>query len=876
MSRASRARTVVISAIVMAVLVVALSLAVRSIVLSGFSGIEAEAAASNVERAAEALSARAGALSPIARDWGNWDDTYQFVGGRNPGYIAANLTPESISNLGVTHVLYYDRARRLFYAEAIDPASLATVPADAELIRDVARTDRLFDLPELDASVNGVIAAGGRLYLAGAANITDSAVERPARGTIVFLRPLDDALVQALAQQTRLALSLLDVSQARALRADTEPLGVDDGSRGPELRIDAGGSLVGVQPVVDISGNEVAYLTVTMERTVWEQGLRIARLLIAAIALFGAMVMVIVIGVVDRRVLATSRTELERAVAERTRELATSEARFRDLVDHMAQGLLAFDEEGRITFANREAERLFGVSQGALIGRRAGELFVEKDAERRLMGAGAQVAQADLSIVRYGVPVPVEVVSTGGGNGAVRQWLLRDVTLQRRYEQQLLHLASHDHLTGLANRRRFEEELERELARTKRTGHGGGVLWFDLDDFKEVNDTLGHRAGDELLVGVANFLLQHTRAAGLVARIGGDEFAILVPEATAADVERAVERLVTEMAQQRFAISGHTLAVSASVGAVVYPDHGASVEELLSRADVAMYVAKERGSGRHVLWSAEHGGDPTTRTRLEWSERIRHAVENDAVVVFAQPIAHSSTGDIASYELLMRLPGDEPGHLIMPGDFLPAAERLGLIRQLDRWMVMNAIRIVAERPEIGVVFVNLSGRVFSDEGLLEAIEEEFERTGADPSRVGFEITETAAISDVTCARELITGLRRLGCRLALDDFGAGFSSFYYLRNLPIDCVKIDGAFVQQLATSEEDRHLVRAIVELARALGIDTVAEYVEDEETLRIVREIGVTFAQGYHLGRPMPLDEALEQRFGTTARQHAEQTRS
>ncbi len=853
----SRVRTAAIASIVMVFAVLLLSVAARSIVLSGFAETEREAATSNVERAGAALAARLASLPVIAKDWGNWDDTFRFLSGEYEGYEATNLTPESIHNLAVTHMLYFDDERRLHHASAVDPESAELVPVEPAIVEAARQASPLFDLPQIDSTASGVIEVAGSLYLAGSANITNSALSEQPRGTLVILTRLGDALISELSEQTRLDVALVDGPGADELREQTSALGATESSGLAELREVDSANMVGIWPVRDMEGRTVAALRVAMRRSIWTQGLWVAHWLTVAIALFGVVAVVAVLGIVDRRVLASSRSALEHAVAERTRELVTSEARFRDLVDHMAQGLLALDEGGRVTFANREAERLFGVESGGLGGRRAGELFLEDNVERRLVGDEARVSSVDASIERYGAPVPVEIVATGTGEGAAGQWLVRDVTMQRRYENQLVHLASHDHLTGLANRRRFEEELEREVARAERTGHGGGILWLDLDDFKEVNDSLGHRAGDELLVGVSNFLLSSTRASGVVARIGGDEFAVLVPEASVAEVDATAERLLHDMSEQRFEISGHRLAVSASVGSVIYPDHGGSVEELLSRADVAMYAAKERGAGAHSRWAPGSPDDASSRTRLEWSERIRHAVENDTVVVYAQPIAHSETGDVASHELLMRLPGDEPGHLIMPGDFLPAAERLGLVRDLDRWMVLNAIRLVARRPDLGVVHVNLSGRAFGDTNLLDLIEAEFELTGADPSHIGFEITETAAIADIRTARQLIGGLRRLGCGLSLDDFGSGFSSFYYLRNLPIDCLKIDGAFVTQLKTSDEDRHLVRAIVELAKALGLDTVAEYVEDEETLQLVREMGITFAQGYHVGRPAPLDE-------------------
>lgn len=860
MSGSPRLRLGLIALAVMIVSVAVLSVAARSLILAGFSAIEHDDAVANVERAGAELTSRVDELRRLARDWAGWDDTYGFVAGEFDGFPAMHLTPDALTNLGVSHMLFFDAERRLVHGAGVSADGSRTEPPADELVSAIATTDELFELPKPTSTAGVIVYSTDGLTLAGAAPITDSSLTKPIRGTLVMLAPLDEAAVESIAEQTKLSVAVVNGSRSMtSLTSTAQRLGGSDALGASPVFAQDDSRMVGMWPIRVAGGKEPLALAVRLERPVWRQGLKVSHWLSVGIAVIGVALVIAFMTFVDRRIITESRELLEQAVAERTREVATSEARFRDLVDHMAQGLLALDEGGRITFANRAAERLFGRSRTELLGLRAGDLFIEEDVERHLVGDEARTASVSVSIQRYGTPVPVEIVATGTGEGASGQWLVRDVTMQRRYEQQLVHLASHDHLTGLANRRRFEEELTRDVALAERTGRGGGILWLDLDDFKEINDTLGHRSGDELLVGIANFLLSSTRAASLVARIGGDEFAILVPEATLAEIESTAGRLQAEMAKQRFEISGHRLALTVSIGVASYPDHGTSVEELLSRADIAMYHAKESGHGGYRVWAPE-SGDDSNRTRLEWSERIRRAVENDEVVVHAQPIADAVTGEIRSYELLMRLQADEPGELIMPNDFLPAAERLGLIRELDRWMTLNAIRLVARTPAFGVVHVNLSGRAFADPGLLGLIEREFQETGADPTGVGFEITETAAIADIAAAKELISGLRRLGCSLSLDDFGSGFSSFYYLRNLPIDRLKIDGAFITQLTSSEEDRHLVRAIVELARALGLSTVAEYVEDDETLEMIRDMGVTYAQGYHVGRPVPVDEVVE----------------
>ena len=436
------------------------------------------------------------------------------------------------------------------------------------------------------------------------------------------------------------------------------------------------------------------------------------------------------------------------------------------------------------------------------------------------------------------------------------QWIVRDVTDRKRVERELVHLANRDHLTGLYNRRSFEEELDNQVERVNRSGGHGAVLWFDLDNFKDINDSLGHGAGDEVLAGLANSLKEQLRAGSMLARIGGDEFAVLLPVATEADAVGCAQRLVDDIGECALRLDGRSVRVTASVGVVVFPDHASTAGEILSRADLAMYRAKEAGSGQYCVYRPDEHWHSEVQARFDSSEQIEEALRSDRFVVYVQPVLDLASGEIDRHELLIRME-DAHGSLILPGEFLPVAERTGQIAAIDRWMVRRAIDLISMRTgptEPCRLDVNLSGRAFDDAGLLPLIESELIRTGIDPALFGVEITETAAVSNIGRAREFIETLKALGCRVALDDFGSGFSSFYYLRNLPVDCLKIDGTFVQNLCTSREDQHVVRAIVELAAGFGINSTAEFVEDGMTLELLRRYGVTYAQGYHVAHPHP----------------------
>lgn len=858
MAASPRRRAALVASIVTLVLVVLLSLTARSIVLSGFGRIEQDAAVRNIERVGEALRVRMSVLQQVARDRGGWDDTYDYLANRSPDYVDANLTPDTLTNLNVSFMYLFDGDRRVVRAAGVDTQRGVSIPAPDALTETVTGSENLFNFATLRSTRSGILRTSDGVVLAASSPITDSSFVKPEQGTIVVVRPLDARLVDEIAHETRLDITIAAPSKTRSLTASR---GMRFGGSGGRVRVFgiSDSRMIGLWRVEDVHGVSAMTLEVDMTRDVWQQGLAISDWLTLAIVLFGVVVVLAVIGIVDRRMISISRAELRQAVAEGASELAESESRYRNLVDHMAEGLLAMDSAGIITFSNREADRIFGVETGGLLGSCAYDLLAEEDVRERVTAAGsvAAVASVDASVERGDTRVPVQITVTAAQDGSMSQWLIRDITSQRRYEQQLVHLATHDYLTGLMNRRHFEQELEREVARAVRTGRGGGVLWLDLDEFKAVNDTLGHPAGDELLTEVANFLMAHTRGSGVVSRIGGDEFAVLLAETSAAEVEAAIRRLLEEMAQQTFIIGdGEAVTPKGSIGGVVFPDHGCSTEELMSRADVAMYEAKSQHSG-YCIWSQAGMGDEAHGVRLEWSERIRRALKGDGLVVHAQPIVSVATGETVAYELFMRLAGQEPGKLHMPDEFLPIAERLGLIRELDRAMVSRALEIARAHPEVAMINVNLSSRMFDDTRLLDTIDAEFKRTGVDPHRLGFELTESAALADIQCAHDLICGLRWLGCRVLLDDFGTGFSSFYYLRHLPVDAIKIDGAFITKMTISDKDRHLVLAMVELAKALGLETVAECVEDESSMRLIEQMGVTCAQGYHIARPLPLED-------------------
>jgi diguanylate cyclase (GGDEF)-like protein len=433
----------------------------------------------------------------------------------------------------------------------------------------------------------------------------------------------------------------------------------------------------------------------------------------------------------------------------------------------------------------------------------------------------------------------------------------------KQHLSSLAHEANHDALTGAFSRHRFEADLEAYCKRAIRQRSQGAVLFIDLDDFKAVNDTLGHRAGDELLVGLVAALRRDVRDGDAIGRMGGDEFGILLAGVDAEEAQAAAIRLRASINSHTLRADGVKATVTASIGIAVIPQHARTGREAVARAGLAMYNAKAAGRNAIMVWADEGDARRDGEMHLNSRMRIREAIERKQFVLYAQPVISFKTGEVYCHELLLRIQEDS-GDLILPGAFLPTAEQFGLIREIDRWVIAHAFEVVASHQRDGFdtcVSVNLSASTLGDDQVLAFISQQIAETGVNPSSIVFEITETASIADIGRAAKFMNDLRLLGCRFALDDFGVGFASLFNLMHLPLSYVKIDGAFITNMKDHKLQRQVVIAIVDIARALGLQTVAEYVGDEETARLLREIGVDFGQGFFLGKPEPLYGALSE---------------
>jgi diguanylate cyclase (GGDEF)-like protein/PAS domain S-box-containing protein len=541
----------------------------------------------------------------------------------------------------------------------------------------------------------------------------------------------------------------------------------------------------------------------------------------------------------------------------------------------LGEAVISTDAGGRLEYMNPMAERLTGCTAAEAGGSPSSLPFsivdeVTGEANDRLIDqclCKGITLDHQILVRRDSSEVAVSITgaplhSDGKAAGAVL--VLRDVTIEREFVARLSWQASHDALTGLVNRREFETRLGKALDKLSHKPSQHSLMFLDLDQFKVVNDTCGHAAGDQLLKQTSDLLQENLRTHGLLARLGGDEFGVLLEDCDANSAAGIAERLRLAVQELRFVWNGCVFNISVSIGLVHVAEAGA-IEETLRAADMACYMAKEKGRNRVQVYRP---GDSELVQRvgeMTWVQRIRNGLDEQRFCLFAQEIRalNSDEPHHSHVELLLRL-RDEDGKLILPGSFMPAAERYGLMPLIDRWVTRNAFALIASRlrsPEsaqLSSCAINLSGATFGDNDFVDYVRRQFEIHRVPPGMICFEITETSAITNLPSAKRFIKALKRLGCRFSLDDFGTGMSSFSYLKHLPVDFIKIDGSFVTEILNSKIDRAMVEMIVHVAKVMGKSTVAEFVESNEILETLREIGVDYAQGYAIGKPSPFESA------------------
>lgn len=562
----------------------------------------------------------------------------------------------------------------------------------------------------------------------------------------------------------------------------------------------------------------------------------------------------------------------ERVLAQQS--LSDSEEMYRTLYDDNPSTFLTVGANGTLISVNRFGASRLGFEVDELIGAEITMLHVDNDQKLVVKAIDECLQNPGITTswearMRHKDKSTSWVRATGRAvtakDGSTHVLVVsEDITEARRLSQQLSYDASHDALTNLFNRREFEIRLQRALETAQAEDVQHAVCYLDLDQFKIINDTCGHIAGDELLRQLAVALKTCIRGGDTLARLGGDEFGILLESCPLKFAKQVADSVLQKIGDFQFAWSNKSFGVGASIGLVTIDKTSETINDLLIAADSACYAAKDHGRNRVHVFEQDDKELAQRHGEMQWVVRIKRALEQDRFRLFAQRIVpvQEDTVEGAHFEVLIRLV-DEEGKLVPPGAFLPAAERYNMSTAIDRWVLNATISWLRDNidriDELATCSINLSGLSLGDESFLDDIISGLPASGIPPEKICFEITETAAISNLQIATNFIQALTDLGCRFALDDFGSGLSSFAYLRNLPVDYLKIDGVFVKGIAEDPINLAMVKSINEIGHVMGKKTIAEFVEDDAILAKLAEIGVDYAQGYGIGKPAPIDEIM-----------------
>ncbi|WP_414476000.1 EAL domain-containing protein [Microvirga sp. M2] len=550
-------------------------------------------------------------------------------------------------------------------------------------------------------------------------------------------------------------------------------------------------------------------------------------------------------------------------------EALHNEALFRGAMKGAGIGTALLHLDGTVFTVNSAFCRLFGFSEGEMLSKTAADLTPPDDDppdDGPLLRGEIDVVESERRLVRKdGAEVWVlrsaSLLRDEAGKPAYMIVQYQDITARREAEERLRYNATHDELTGLLNRSAFEQKLEEALAESRNTGVKHALAFVDLDRLKMINDSAGHVAGDALLRGVAGALPNYLREGDVIGRLGGDEFGIILLGCSLDDATVILEGLHTAASAIQFPWDGRSYSVGASIGVTEITPSTLSPSAVLAQADVACLTAKMAGRNRVSLYRPEQSEAVERHREIAVAAGIKLAIEEGRLRLFAQRIVACADTTQERYEVLVRMV-DRDGSIVPPSVFIPAAERYDLIGAIDRWVVQEALTFIGragclERDT--QIHLNLSATSIGDTSFVAYVLETLEDTGVAPEILVFEITETALVSNMAVAATTVGRLREMGCQIALDDFGVGLSSFNYLRQFPVDIVKIDGSFVRNMTTNAVDRYIVKSIHQIAQELGAQTVAEFVEDQAAFELVSSLGITFAQGYAVHRPAPFEAIL-----------------
>jgi diguanylate cyclase (GGDEF)-like protein/PAS domain S-box-containing protein len=853
-----RTKTLLAACVALLLLMLGVFEVSRRVLTGSFADIESATLRQSLQRVTNAMEADLGQIAVSATDYAHWDDTYGFVYTHDPAYIEANITTTGMANIHVDLVWIMDDHGHDVMSVINDPLQ-GLRPVSDDLQAALRRLVPLIRASETAPMARLVSTPAGVLAIA-ARSILHNDQSGPSAGLLVFGRLLAQRDFERLEQTSQLPV------HAVTIEADRTPVlpvpedvtawlaGLHDSDSKTYLRVvENAETLDGYALLRDIEDRPVLLLSTSITRDVMQVGKRtITGVIIALIGGF-ALVVLAMLTILSRSWRAQQATE----------------SRYVTIASQLDEAILVANETTGVFFdANNAATRMLGYEKDELLEMRLQDVVLELPPAEELLGDRTAAAKHELMLRGKGDRrIPVEVTAT-----ALRLerrpfvcLVARDITarkqaeIQRRiHQKRLSHLALHDTLTKLPNRLHLRSRLPKLTAKADAEGSRLALLYVDLDHFKDINDSLGHGAGDQLLVSIAQRLRAAVASTDLVVRMGGDEFVVIAGGLRQVQDADRIARRIQDTLSAPFEISGARLNARMSIGIAVYPDDGADLEQLLKHADIALYQAKDLGRGNHQFFTHEIGS--RLNERLSLGTALRSAIGTDQIYLEYQPAYDIDSRAPVALEALMRWRHPELG-AIAPGRFIPIAEQSGLIHELGNGAIRRVCQQLAEWQARGLrvlpVSVNVSARQFEQGRIADRVAELCREHGIDPKLLAFEITESVVVHNSEQHLGALQALRNLGSKIHIDDFGTGYSSLSYLKNLPIDTLKIDRSFVSDMPHDDYDVAIVRGVVGIARSLGLQLVAEGVETAEQLACLRELGCPTAQGFYFSRPLPVEQ-------------------
>lgn len=871
--------------------------AARTLLFKGYSQLELDKTLIQIGSAVSLLQEQSQQLDGIVSDWAQWDDTYQHIITPDPAYIKSNYGPDTFRHLNINAIILVNLEGDVLFENGFDAGSGQPWPIPKMIKQAAAKGGALLGSTSGDGHVSGLFWTAEGIFFISAFDVLPSNGQGSANGRLIMARCINQTLMQHIEK-------ILDAHITIETLA-SQDLSADRIAAVTQIRNQGGMAVTPLQDqevagyalMENIGGSDPLVVRTVGDRRIFEQGKFGLHFLLWSMVLI-TLLLVVFSWLLHKLVLSrlTRLSENVKCIGDSPAPARLQELSGNDELSSLAHGIngmlerleqaqyalhfekeraqatlaaiadavITSDADRRITYMNKAAEYLTGVDLCEAKGKTLQSLFslISEDKSAPIDSSWLidPVNDFDEAVLNrtdgqdFVIRKSTASLRDPSGSyfGAVT--VLHDVTAIRSLSKQLIFQARHDALTGLINRYEFDRIAQNAIEDISTEKPTHCLAYIDLDQFKVVNDTCGHMAGDMLLRQIASQLKDKMRGSDTLARLGGDEFAVLL---TGCDLDKGykvIMGLLQVVQGYRFTYDDKVFKIGASIGLTeITPYYSRTLSELLSTVDSACYAAKEEGGNRIHVFRPDDKDFKRHNCQLDWLSRIHQGLEKKQLVLYVQHMETLKVGAEQHCELLVRMQ-DDNGTLYPPGHFLPVAERYHLMPLIDRWVIREALSIIARKGAnfTDICAINLSGQTLSSEGFLEYVIDLIKTSNVAPQRLCFEITETAVIANLDKARQFMRVLRQMGCRFSLDDFGSGLSSFAYLKNLDVDFLKIDGLFVKAIVNNKIDRAMVESINHVGHVMGLQNIAEFAENDDIINILKEIGVDYAQGYGVCKP------------------------